>query len=165
MTPIQQHETELRAMMERAGLAPKESSDRYLDGHSETATVSVHLYRGGTIAFTVDAPYHSAEHPDPRIALRHCLEMAGLLVDRPPATDAELVAWLVERWGDPETHRHTDDGKPPTLTGAMVWPGQGVSCDCIRPDGRRWYYAGSLLTARELGAILWCGERWPEVQP
>jgi hypothetical protein len=83
MTPIQTHEAELRALMERAGLVTQDRAGTYLDGHGDTATVCVHLYRSGTIAFTVDAPHYSAEHPDPRVALRHCLEMAGLLAGAP----------------------------------------------------------------------------------
>ena len=154
MTPIQTHEAELRTLMERAGLVTQEPSERYLDGHSDTATVSVHLYRGGTIAFTVDAPHYSAEHPDPRIALRHCLEMAGLLTDRPPQTDEQLIAWLTERAGPADSMNRWshNDYIIRQLDHAWAYWHQG------RPLQRSAY-------ARELGAILWTAERFPEVNP
>jgi hypothetical protein len=158
MTPIQTHEAELCTLMERAGLVPQEPSERYLDGHSDTATVSVHLYRGGTIAFTVDAPHYSAEHPDPRVALRHCLEMSGLLTDRPPQTDAELVQWLTERWGEPRR-----EGSDMMESTTDRWSFHGVEYRHHAPRHLRWSDGRSLMGADAFGAMLWCAERFPEV--
>jgi hypothetical protein len=172
MTPIQTHEAELRTLMERAGLTVDDTpSDLQISATTDGHTLMLYQWPFTT---NYQCTYRltreqggiaAASHPDPRIALRHCLEMAGLLVDRPPQTDEQLVAWLTERWREPETHRRTDDGKAPIPTGAMVWQEIRVSCDTIRTNDMRWYYTGSLLTARELGAILWCAERFPEVKP
>jgi hypothetical protein len=92
-------------------------------------------------------------HADPRVALRHCLEMAGLLTDRPPQTDAELIAWLTERHGSGDVwHRWFADPHTVRCTAPDMW-------EYWVPDGG----PGATLTARELGALLWCAERFPEV--
>ena len=147
MTPIQTHEAELRAMMERAGLKPKERNAYYLDGTSDHAKVTLTTATSGTMAYTPDGPV-SAEHPDPRIALRACLEMAGLLTDRPPQTDAELVAWLTERSWRTRYGTVTYHHDPDMI--ALAW---------FTP-----FVHGS-LPARIAGQLLWCAERFPEVKP
>ena len=93
MTPIQQHEAELRAMMERAGLTvdPIDMAGLKWRAAKDGWLLSFHDWKHeGTIECSwredEDASRDcSAEHRDPRVALRHCLEMAGLLPDREAA--------------------------------------------------------------------------------
>jgi hypothetical protein len=160
MTPIQQHEAELRAMMERAGLKVWRALPTSMDA-SGKANVAIHCVKKmaewSAIGFatsngehgrclSVTGPYH----PDPRVALRHCLEMAGLLEDRPPRDDGELVAWLVERWGEP------------VRIGAMsTWRTPGCVIRAYDYGGYvEWERGDDKFVADELGAILWCAERF-----
>ena len=168
MTLIQTHETELRARMERAGIEasdPNESGYYWLVPHDGGHLVFFHdgqsVAVDSIIGFGDDeTDAIGARHPDPRIALRACLDRAGLLVDRPPQTDAELVRWLTERHGD---------GVLDVRDGLIRWPALGeVLYDPDDGDSeRRWSRASSdeWCPARELGAILWCAERFPEVKP
>lgn len=156
MTPIQQHEAELRAMMERAGLTViSDPGDQQITARNDTHTIMVFHVGGGGGWCTGNASHRTepglidASHPDPRIALRHCLEMAGLLVDRPPVTDAELVRWLVERAGPCDFMDRWSYGGYTIRRLDSVW----VFWHTDRPLERSIY-------ARDLGAILWCGERW-----
>jgi hypothetical protein len=159
MTPIQTHEKELRTLMERAGLASAVRTGMIAGqpaGNDWTVPALLlsesdpDLYVASYGAPGSRRPLAEASHPDPRIALRHCLEMAGLLVDRPPQTDEQLVAWLTERYGEPEHGYtwHLPDGNMAQKEGAPGW----------------WRYQQRVAYARELGAILWCAERFPEVQ-
>ena len=100
-------------------------------------------------------PIAEASHPDPRIALRHCLEMAGLMEDRPPVTDGELAKWLTERHGEGVRMGHVTSW---ARAGIRQFHGGGRESEWVTKDGQA-------LTARELGAILWCAERWTEAQP
>ena len=166
MTPIQTHEKELRAMMERAGLASAVRGTIVggqapgKDWSTPIAMVTEHPRNEGMFVAlygqTDDSPRHTmdASHPDPRIALRHCLEMAGLLVDRPPQTDAELMAWLTERAGPADSMNRWSHNDYIIRQLDHVWAywHQG------RPLQRSAY-------VRELGAILWTAERFPEVNP
>jgi hypothetical protein len=162
MTPIQTHETELRAMMERAGLAVDSIDTAGLKWRAtkDGWLLTFHDWKHeGTIECSwregEDASRDcSAEHPDPRIALRHCLEMAGLLTDRPPQTDEELVQWLTDRAGPADFMNRWshNDYIIRQLDHVWVYWHQG------RPLQRSAY-------ARELGAMLWCAERFPEVNP
>jgi hypothetical protein len=172
MTTIQTHEAELRAMMERAGLASAVRGTIVggqapgKDWSTPIAMVTEHPQNEGMFVAlygqTDDSPRHTmgASHTDPRVALRACLEMAGLLTDRPPQTDAELVRWLTVRHGD---------GVLDARDGLIRWPALGeVLYDPDDGDSeRRWSRASSdeWCPARELGAILWCAERFPEVKP
>ena len=160
MTPIQTHEAELRAMMERAGLNTftriKDGWFESTDGFDILNLYQWHgqvmhrcAYRKNSGALSCDA-----SHPDPRIARRHCLEMAGLLTDRPPQTDAELVQWLTERAGPADFMDRWFHGGYTIRRFDHVW----VYWHQDRPLERSIY-------ARELGAILWCAERFPEVKP
>jgi hypothetical protein len=162
MIPIRQHEAELRAMMERAGLVPQPTgfSDftNARDADGEIKVMMLCFTRVVRAIFWPSvlgrADSITAEHPDPRVALRHCLEMAGLLTDRPPQTDAELIAWLTERHGAGDVHqRWFSDSHGARLVCGMweYWALDRYGCH--------------LLTARELGAILWCAERFGEVAP
>ncbi len=162
MTPIQTHEAELRAMMERAGIKafdPNESGYYWLVPHSGGHLVL--FYDGQSVAADAVIGFGNEErnaigarHPDPRVALRHCLEMAGLLTDRPPQTDEELVRWLTERAGPADFMNRWSHNDYIIRQLDHVWAywHQG------RPLQRSAY-------ARELGAILWCAERFSEVQP
>lgn len=163
MTPIQQHEQELRAMMERAGLvAEVRVGPHSITGVGTRSAVTVYAFRwvtsavthapNGDIRFGVGSGF-TAEHHDPRIALRHCLEMAGLLVDRPPVTDEALREWLTERHGEGVRMGHVT-----AWARAGIRMFHGESTPWVRGDGKS-------FEARELGAILWCAERWTEAQP
>jgi hypothetical protein len=78
--------------------------------------------------------------------------MAGLLTDRPPQTDAELIAWLTERWGEGVR-----------MGGVTSWGRARIRL--FHSDGGWVRGNDGDLTARELGAILWCADRFPEVKP
>ena len=104
MTPIQQHETELREMMERAGLIIHTANTRGIRAGSADGAHGVEVWYGVTDRGYADCsagdgkPIACTEHPDPRVALRHCLEMAGLL--RPPIytevmNDGSRLLWRV----------------------------------------------------------------------
>jgi hypothetical protein len=168
MTPIQTHEAELRAMMERAGIKacdPNESGYYWLVPHSGGHLVL--FYDGQSVAADAVIGFGNEErnaigarHPDPRIALRHCLEMAGLLTDRPPQTDEQLVQWLTERWGEPR--REGSDLMESTVDRWSFW---GVEYRHHAPRHLRWSDGISLMGADAFGALLWCAERFPEVKP
>jgi hypothetical protein len=172
MTPIQTHEAELRAMMERAGLASAVRGTIVggqgpgKDWSTPIAMVTEHHPNEGMFVAlygqTDDSPRHTmaASHPDPRIALRHCLEMAGLLTDRPPQTDEQLVAWLTERWGEPRR-----EGSELMESTVDRWSFHGVEYRHHAPRHLRWSDGRSLMGADAFGALMWCAERFPEVNP
>jgi hypothetical protein len=87
--------------------------------------------------------------------------MAGLLTDRPPQTDGDCARWLTIHCGEPDVQRAA-------VGRSVVWMLSGRE---VRAHGgvgavKSWSFASaSGLTARELGAILWCAERFPEVKP
>jgi hypothetical protein len=94
VTPIQQHETELRATIERAGLSVAVRSGMIAGQPPEDdwtlpalllSEADHDLYTASYGAPGSRKPIAEAMHADPRIALRHCLEMAGLLPDREAA--------------------------------------------------------------------------------
>jgi hypothetical protein len=159
MTPIQTHETELRTLMERAGLTVDDTSMNHMEGRNhEWSIMATTNDAMDCYVYTEQGPPETepcaVRHPDPRIALRHCLEMAGLLTDRPPQTDAELIAWLTERAGPADLMERWFHGGYTIRRLDHVW----VYWHQDRPLERSIY-------ARELGAILWTAERFPEVNP
>ena len=162
MTPIQQHEQALRAMMERAGLssAVRVGMIAGQPGGNDWTVPALLLSESDPDLYVASygvpgsrKPIAEASHPDPRIALRHCLEMAGLMEDRPPRDDGELVRWLTERHGEGVRMGHVTAW---ARTGIRMFHGE--STPWVRGDGES-------FEARELGAILWCAERWTEAQP
>jgi hypothetical protein len=89
MTPIQTHKAELRTLMERAGLTVDPSaSSAQIDSADKCGIMSLYSWHGSWMhrcAYREHSgtPICDASHPDPRVALRHCLEMAGLLAGAP----------------------------------------------------------------------------------
>jgi hypothetical protein len=158
MTTIQTHEAELRAMMERAGLAVNESRSFQIVAAGSGRMVALHMLGHYHECRMTDSEFPAREfiagasHTDPRIALRACLEMAGLLTDRPPQTDEQLAQWLTGRWGEPVR-----------MGGVTSWGRARIRLFHANSGGGWVQGNGADLTARELGAILWCAERFPEV--
>jgi hypothetical protein len=151
MTPIQQHETELRAMMERAGLVVEAESVYDLaasaPGHSLGMCYDDDARQTHCVHVTPTYDTSRAEHPDPRVALRHCLEMAGLLEDRPPLTPNELETWL-----------RTNHGPPLVNHSVPTWLVRGRRLERLDDE---WCYRGMMVHARDMGAMLWTDKRFP----
>ena len=166
MTTIQTHEAELRAMMERAGLAVNESRSFQIVAAGSGRMVALHMLGHYHECRMTDSEFPAREfiagasHTDPRVALRACLEMAGLLVDRPPQTDAELAQWLTERWGEPRR-----EGSDLMESTTDRWSFHGVEYRHHAPRHLRWSDGRSLMGADAFGALMWCAERFLEVKP
>jgi hypothetical protein len=135
MTPLQQHGQELRSLMERAGLVVEPMSFGELCGKGPGGVVDVRFAssRGRHYASAVYVPDHTtatAYHPDPRVALRACLEMAGLLTP-PIRTEFQQSAdgprWrVVVTAGTVTSHSEWRDGWPGDDARFLVALGEAI---------------------------------------
>ena len=160
MTPIQEHQDELIGIAIRAGFeVDRDCLPHAIHATTDTYMLSVTSVEGWFVTCYAGIGNRAGEfqkrgvyHPDPRVALRTCLEMAGVLKDHPPLTPDDLEAWLRANHSPP-----LNDSSVPT------WLVRGRRLERF---GDEWCYRGTMVPARDIGVMVWADRRWPQgVEP
>lgn len=96
MNPIQQHEQDLLKILSQAGFTLQRDVSSTHAWRATSPDAEVELWDGVSPDNATrvealskdDVMMAAAEHGDPRVALRMCLIMAGLIVECPPMVNA-----------------------------------------------------------------------------